>query len=156
NHLERTLAVACADLVRLPVEVEGIADLAGSNHLQGTRLKSVEALEGSGGIEVAAKRVEGAEQVLPVFQSASADVAASSQVVQRLLVVSTAHAERLVFNAEVIGAFPVCPVVQADVGRNSRSAAADPADDRTQRRPLCLIRHGGSRGVLPGIAAVKL
>ena len=69
HHLVRLLAVAGADLVGLLVEVEGVADLAGRDHLQGAGLKPVEAIEGALAVEVAADGVERVEQILAVLQA---------------------------------------------------------------------------------------
>src|SRR5437762_2816421 len=67
-HLEWTLAVACANLVRFLGEVEGVPDLGGRHHLQGTGLKRIDAGDGSLAVKVPAEGVKGVEQVLPTCQ----------------------------------------------------------------------------------------
>ena len=73
-------AVAVADARVFAAQVEGLADGAGGDHVEGAGGEGVHAVHGAGGVDVAADGVEAVEQAAAVVDAVDVDAARQAQV----------------------------------------------------------------------------
>ncbi len=125
--------VAVADCGLLLRQIEGLADGARSDHVEGPCREGVQPLHGAAGVDVPAGIVEADEQILAIVDTALSDAVGKAQVLQARAV----RRERPVGDAQEAGFGADAHAAQADERRDVGGLpTAELRHDRAERRVM--------------------